>query len=53
MKLIPIKERLEDNEEFINNPLCHEAFYMTIEFYKRVGFSPPWIGYFVKQNEIL
>ena len=50
MELIPIKESLEENEEFINNPLCQESIYMTIDFYKKVGFVPPWIGYYVKQN---
>lgn len=23
---------------------------MTVEFYKRIGFVPPWIGYFVEQD---
>ena len=23
---------------------------MTIDFYKKVGYAPPWIGYYVKQN---
>ena len=50
MELIPIKERLDENEEFISNPLCQESLYMTIEFYKKVGFVKPWIGYYVKQN---
>jgi RimJ/RimL family protein N-acetyltransferase len=50
MELIPIKERLDGNEEFISNPLCQESIYMTIDFYKKVGFVPPWIGYYVKQN---
>lgn len=50
MELIPIKEKLEENEAFANNPLCREILSMTIEFYKRVGFTPPWIGYFAKEN---
>jgi len=49
MELIPVKESLEENEEFADNPLCQEATYMTIEFYKKIGFVYPWIGYFVKQ----
>lgn len=53
MELIPIKERLEENEEFTSNPLCHESIYATIEFYKKVGFAPPWIGYYAKQNDDL
>jgi len=53
MELIPIKERLDENEEFINNPLCQESIYMTIDFYRKVGFVPPWIGYYAKQNDDL
>ena len=53
MELIPIKERLEENEEFTNNPLCQESLYMTIDFYKKVGFVEPWIGYYAKQNDDL
>ena len=53
MELIPIKETREENEIFINDPLCRESLYMTIEFYKKVGFVPPWIGYYVKQNDDL
>ena len=41
MQLIPIKEILEENKEFLSNPLCQESIYMTIDFYKRVGFNPP------------
>jgi ribosomal-protein-alanine N-acetyltransferase len=50
MELVPIKERLDENEEFINNPFCQENIYMTIDFYKKVGYVPPWIGYYVIQN---
>ena len=50
MELIPIKERLDENEEFINNPLCQESIHMTIALYKRVGFVIPWIGYYASQN---
>lgn len=50
MQLIPIKERLEDNEDFINNPLCQESIHMTIDFYKKVGFVKPWIGYYAQEN---
>ena len=50
MKLLPIKEKLEDNETFTSNPLCVETLTMTIDFYKRVGFVQPWIGYFAEEN---
>jgi RimJ/RimL family protein N-acetyltransferase len=50
MKLIPIKERLEENIKFNRNPLCQEILQMTIDFYGKVGFTPPWIGYFAEEN---
>jgi RimJ/RimL family protein N-acetyltransferase len=50
MELIPIKEKLEENSEFTANPVCQETIYMTIEFYKRVGFTPPWICYYATEN---
>ena len=53
MHLIPINEHIEDNKEFTNNLLCEESIYMTIDFYKKVGYKIPWIGYYAKQNEIL
>ncbi|HEY5408773.1 MAG TPA: GNAT family protein [Ginsengibacter sp.] len=54
MELIPIKETLEENGEFVENPLCQESIYMTIDFYKRVGYNPPWISYYLKLgNELV
>ena len=50
MKLLPIKEKTEDNETFTSNPLCAEILPMTIDFYKKVGFVQPWIGYFAEEN---
>jgi len=48
MKLIPIKKELGENQNFINNPLCKESVEMVIDFYKRIGFEPPWICYFAE-----
>jgi len=50
MNLLPIYQTLEQNSAFANNPLCIESLNMCIEFYKRVGFNPPWICYYVKEN---
>ncbi len=50
MELLPI---VEENFEFIDNPMCQEILFMTLDFYKRIGFVPPWIGYFVKENGVL
>ncbi len=50
MKLLPIKEKIEDNEIFTSNPVCAETLPMTIDFYKRVGFVEPWIGYYAEED---
>ena len=44
---------MNENPEFANNPRCVESLQMTVDFYKRIGFSPPWIGYYVKEKDIL
>jgi RimJ/RimL family protein N-acetyltransferase len=53
MQLIPVKEHSEENAEFISNPLCQESIYMSINFYKKVGFTPPWICYYAAIDEQL
>ena len=53
LELIPVMETIDKNEEFINNPICRETIRMTIEFYKKIGYEPPWIGYYVKRDNDL
>lgn len=53
MEFIPIQEKLEDNQEFLTNPYSAETIQMSIDFYNRVGYVPPWIGYYVKHNNEL
>ena len=53
LELIPIQEALEENLEFINHPDCQESLYMTIDFYKIIGFHPPWICYYASMNNEL
>ena len=50
MELIAINETFEENADFASNPLYNEMIQTTMDFYKKVGFAPPWIGYLVKQN---
>lgn len=50
MNLLPIKRTMEENETFASNPSCKETLVMCIEFYKRVGFNPPWICYYAEEN---
>ena len=54
LELIPIKQTIEENQEFINiENGQEEGLYMTIEYYKAIGFNPPWIGYYAKINDSL
>ena len=50
MELLPIKEHLHENEVFANHPDCSESLGMCIDFYKRVGFNPPWVCYYVQMG---
>ena len=50
MTLLPIKETIKENEVFAKNPFCNESLSMCIDFYKRVGFDPPWICYYVEED---
>jgi [ribosomal protein S5]-alanine N-acetyltransferase len=51
IQLIPIQEHLDNNREFLKNPLCQESLYMAVEFFQQVGYQVPWIGYFAILNK--
>lgn len=50
MNLLPIKKNIEENSAFASDPVCNETLNMCIEFYKKVGFNPPWICYYAEEN---
>lgn len=47
MELIPILENREENPKFLKNPVLQDGLSMCIDFYKKVGFHPPWICYYL------
>ena len=51
IQLIPIKENIEDNKEFESDSLCNETLQMTIDFFNKIEYNIPWIGYYAKVNE--
>jgi [ribosomal protein S5]-alanine N-acetyltransferase len=53
MKLIPIKESLQDNQEFVNHPDCQDTIYMSVAFFKSIGYHFPWIGYYASVEDQL
>lgn len=50
MELIPIKPTIEENAQFLGHPDCQESLPMTLEYYKKIGFNPPWIGYYAQKD---
>jgi ribosomal-protein-alanine N-acetyltransferase len=50
IELLPIKQLLEDNIEFLEHPDCKEVLEMSVQFYARVGYSAPWIGYYANME---
>jgi len=53
IELLPIKEFLTDNTEFLSHPDCVEGLEMSVLYYARVGYRIPWIGYYVRMNDTL
>lgn len=54
MKLLTISHSVEQNQEFINNPDCKDTIHVTIEYFKRIGYQPPWIAYYASvENELV
>lgn len=52
MKLIPILNELESTNQFRDDSECLEILQMTLSYYKKIGFNPPWIGYFAKLSNV-
>ncbi len=48
LKLLPIGPTLQTNEPFMNHPDCRESLLLSIEFFDRIGYAPPWIGYYAQ-----
>lgn len=48
MELLPIKETEAENQDFLTHPNCKDSIYFTMDFFQRVGYVPPWIGYYAQ-----
>ena len=46
-------QTLEENPEFLENPDCQDTLGMSVDFYKKVGFNPPWICYYASVDGTL
>lgn len=50
MKLLSIDEDESHYAPFLKNADCREVLKVYPGFYQRVGFNPPWIGYFAEHD---
>lgn len=50
MILLPIDIDEAQNTRFRQNPECVEVLNVYPDYYKKVGYNPPWIGYFATLN---
>ena len=53
MKLLPIHQTLAENDQFLNHPDLELGLPMTIEFFGKIGYDPPWIGYVAQLDDSL
>jgi RimJ/RimL family protein N-acetyltransferase len=53
MKLLPIRQDLNHNQEFLVNPDCRDSLGVCIQYYDIVGFNPPWICYYAEKDGII
>ena len=52
IQLISIDVDPSKNIRFVPNPHCMEILKVYPEYYKKVGYNQPWIGYFVTEDGI-
>jgi RimJ/RimL family protein N-acetyltransferase len=50
MILHPIKQTFEENQIFVNQTDFALIVQSTVDFYGRIGYHIPWIGYIVEKN---
>lgn len=50
LHLIPIEPRLEDNGHFPKDDESALILQMSVDYYNRIGYHKPWIGYFVTND---
>lgn len=50
VELIPIQRLFVENDLFSQDPALVDILKMTVDYYKAIGYEPPWIGYFARLN---
>ena len=50
IELLPIWQTNEENLKFADKPICRNVIVATMDYYKTIGFTSPWIGYLATLN---
>ena len=50
MKFIPITTDEKRMTPYLTNAFCKEVFYVFQNYYPKIGFQLPWVGYFAILN---
>jgi hypothetical protein len=53
MRLLPIQQKLEDNTAFLHLPDEVTYLSMSVSYFEKIGYQPPWIGYFCEVEGVL
>ena len=54
LTLVPITTDRKSMEKYLGNDFCKGVYEVYQQFYPKIGFHLPWIGYFVlHQNEVI
>ncbi|WP_229367571.1 GNAT family N-acetyltransferase [Telluribacter humicola] len=51
--LLPIGRTLDENPEYRDHPDCQPTLQISIDYFERVGYEPPWIGYYAQVGDKL
>ena len=53
MTLLPIQQTLEANQHFAEITDYQDILLQTIQFFNKIGYNPPWIGYFAEKDGLM
>ena len=51
MTLLPITLDVDKTKEIYSTSYCQEILTVYPDYYQKVGYQPPWIGYFVQRDD--
>jgi RimJ/RimL family protein N-acetyltransferase len=53
MTFLPLYPSLEENQIYLTEGIDEEMLQMSVDFFQKVGYHPPWIGYYVELGDQL